>query len=184
APMGGYIAGSKELIEKVSYRLTCPGVGREAGASLDVNRQLYQGLFMAPEIVANAMKTAVFTTNIMTELGFETFPAPDAPRGDIITSVLMKDAQSLIAFCRGVQKGSPIDSFVAPEPWDMPGYDSQVIMAAGTFNNGASIELSADAPLREPYAAYVQGGITYASGRMGILCALQEMYEKGCIKAF
>ena len=184
APMGGYIAGSKELIEKVSYRLTCPGVGREAGASLDVNRQLYQGLFMAPEIVANAMKTAVFTANIMTELGFETFPAPDAPRGDIITSVLMKDAQSLIAFCRGVQKGSPIDSFVAPEPWDMPGYDSQVIMAAGTFNNGASIELSADAPLREPYAAYVQGGITYASGRMGILCALQEMYEKGCIKAF
>ncbi|MBQ5316085.1 MAG: methionine gamma-lyase family protein [Oscillospiraceae bacterium] len=181
APTGGYIAGRKDLVEKCSYRLTCPGVGREAGASLDQNKALYQGLFLAPETVANALKTAVFTTNIMNLFGFETFPAPDARRGDIITSVLMKNSENLIAFCKGVQKGSPIDSFVSPEPWDMPGYDSQVIMAAGTFNNGASIELSADAPLREPYAAYVQGGLTYATGRMGILCALQEMFEKGCL---
>ncbi|MBQ5311004.1 MAG: methionine gamma-lyase family protein [Oscillospiraceae bacterium] len=181
APTGGYIAGRKDLVEKCSYRLTCPGVGREAGATLDQNKALYQGLFMAPETVANAMKTAVFTTNIMSLFGFETFPSPDAPRGDIITSVLMKNSENLIAFCKGVQKGSPIDSFVSPEPWDMPGYDSQVIMAAGTFNNGASIELSADAPLREPFAAYVQGGLTYTTGRMGILCALQEMFDKGCL---
>ena len=181
APTGGYIAGRRDLVEKCSYRLTCPGVGREAGATLDQNKALYQGLFMAPEIVANAMKTAVFTTNIMNLFGFETFPAPDVQRGDIITSVLMKNSENLIAFCKGVQKGSPIDSFVSPEPWDMPGYDSQVIMAAGAFNNGASIELSADAPLREPFAAYVQGGLTYPTGRMGILCALQEMFDKGCL---
>ncbi|MBQ8979884.1 MAG: methionine gamma-lyase family protein [Oscillospiraceae bacterium] len=184
APTGGYIAGRRDLIEKCSYRLTCPGVGREAGCTLDSNRLLYQGLFMAPEVTASALKTAVFTSYIMRELGFETYPAPESPRGDIITTVLLKDPDSLIAFCKGVQKGSPIDSFVSPEPWDMPGYESQVIMAAGAFNNGASIELSADGPLREPYAAYVQGGLTYATGRMGILCALQEMYEKGCIKAF
>ena len=184
APTGGYIAGRRDLIEKCSYRLTCPGVGREAGCSLDTNRALYQGLFMAPEVVASAMKTAVFTAHIMTLLGFETYPKPEEPRGDIITTVLLKDPDGLTAFCRGIQNGSPIDSFVSPEPWDMPGYESQVIMAAGAFNNGASIELSADGPLREPYAAYVQGGLTYTTGRMGILCALQEMYEKGCIKAF
>ena len=184
AETGGYIAGTKKLVEQCSYRLTCPGVGREAGCSLDQNKRMYQGLFFAPEVVANALKTATFTAAIMTQLGFECFPKPNEPRGDIITAVLMKNPENLIAFCQGVQKGSPVDSFVAPEPWDMPGYDSQVIMAAGAFNNGASIELSADAPLREPYAAYVQGGLTYATGRMGILCALQEMFEKRCLKLF
>ena len=184
AETGGYIAGTKKLVEQCSYRLTCPGVGREAGCSLDQNKRMYQGLFFAPEVVANALKTATFTAAIMTQLGFECFPKPNEPRGDIITAVLMKNPENLIAFCQGVQKGSPVDSFVAPEPWDMPGYASQVIMAAGAFNNGASIELSADAPLREPYAAYVQGGLTYATGRMGILCALQEMFEKRCLKLF
>ncbi len=184
AHSGGYIAGKKELVELCSYRLTCPGVGREAGASFDENRSLYQGIFMAPEVTAAAMKTAVFTTRLMTQLGYKCYPQPDEPRGDIITSVILGDPKALTAFCRGIQKGSPIDSFVSPEPWDMPGYDSQVIMAAGAFNNGASIELSADGPLREPYAAYVQGGLTYASGRLGILCALQEMYEKGELRLY
>lgn len=184
AETGGYIAGTKKAVELCSYRLTAPGVGREAGCTLDQNKRMYQGLFYAPEIVANALKTATFTAAIMTQLGFECYPKPEEPRGDIITAVLMKKEENLIAFCRGVQKGSPVDSFVIPEPWDMPGYDSQVIMAAGAFNNGASIELSADAPLREPYAAYVQGGLTYATGRMGILLALQEMYEKRCLKLF
>ena len=171
-------------MEQVSYRLTCPGVGREAGCSLDQNKRMYQGLFYAPEVVANALKTATFTSAVMTQLGYQCYPAPGEPRGDIITAILMKNSQNLIAFCKGIQKGSPVDSFVSPEPWDMPGYDSQVIMAAGAFNNGASIELSADAPLREPYAAYVQGGLTYATGRMGVLCALQEMFEKRCLKLF
>ena len=184
AETGGYIAGTKKLVEQVSYRLTCPGVGREAGCSLDQNKRMYQGLFYAPEVVANALKTATFTSAVMTQLGYQCFPAPDEKRGDIITAVLMKNEQNLIAFCKGIQKGSPVDSFVSPEPWDMPGYDSQVIMAAGAFNNSASIELSADAPLREPYAAYVQGGLTYATGRMGVLCALQEMFEKRCLKLF
>ena len=120
----------------------------------------------------------------MSRLGFECFPAAGSKRGDIITAVLLKNPENLIAFCRGIQAGSPVDSFVTPEPWDMPGYDDQVIMAAGTFNNGASIELSADGPIREPYAAYVQGGLTYATGRMGVLCGLQEMFEKGCLKLF
>ncbi len=184
AETGGYIAGAKKYVEMVSYRVTCPGVGREAGCSLDQNKRMYQGLYFAPEVVANALKTATFTSAIMTRLGFTCYPSLNDARGDIITCVLMKNAQNLIAFCQGVQKGSPVDSFVAPEPWDMPGYDSQVIMAAGAFNNGASIELSADAPLREPFAAYVQGGLTYPTGRMGILVALQEMHEKRCLKLF
>lgn len=184
AHSGGYIAGRSDLVELVSYRLTCPGVGREAGASFDENRPLYQGLFMAPDVTAAALKTAVFTTRLMTMLGYKCYPQPDERRGDIITSVILGDPGALTAFCRGIQKGSPIDSFVTPEPWDMPGYDSQVIMAAGAFNNGASVELSADGPLREPYAAYVQGGLTYTTGRLGILCALQEMYEKGELKLF
>ncbi|MGN0665437.1 MAG: aminotransferase class I/II-fold pyridoxal phosphate-dependent enzyme [Huintestinicola sp.] len=184
AETGGYIAGGKKYVEMCSYRLTCPGVGREAGCSLDQNKRMYQGLFFAPEVVANALKTSVFTANIMTRLGFECFPKPGEARGDIITAVLMKNAENLVAFCQGVQKGSPVDSGAVPEPWDMPGYDSQVIMAAGAFNNGASIELSADAPLRDPFAVYVQGGLTYATGRMGILVALQEMYDKRCLKLF
>ncbi len=184
AETGGYIAGKKELVEQCSYRLTCVGMGKEVGCTLNQNKLMYQGLFFAPEVVANAVKTATFTGEIMTLLGFECFPKRDEVRGDIITAVLMKNSENLIAFCQGVQKGSPVDSYVTPEPWDMPGYDSQVIMAAGAFNMGASIELSADAPLREPFAAYVQGGLTYPTGRMGILVALQEMHEKHCLRLF
>lgn len=182
AETGGYIAGKKELVELCSYRMTCVGMGKEVGCTLNQNKPMYQGLFFAPEVVANAVKTAAFTAKIMSMLGFECLPKPEEKRGDIITTVLMKNAENLIAFCQGVQKGSPIDSYVTPEPWDMPGYDSQVIMAAGAFNMGASIELSADAPLREPFAAYVQGGLTFPTGRMGILTAIQEMYDKHCIR--
>lgn len=184
AETGGYIAGSKKLVEQCAYRLTCVGMGKEVGCTLNQNKLMYQGLFFAPEVVANAVKVATFTSEIMTLLRFECFPKRDEKRGDIITAVLMKNADNLTAFCQGVQKGSPIDSFVTPEPWDMPGYDSQVIMAAGAFNMGASIELSADAPLREPFAAFVQGGLTYPTGRMGILVALQEMFERHCLRLF
>lgn len=184
AETGGYIAGGKKLVEQCAYRLTCVGMGKEVGCTLNQNKLMYQGLFFAPEVVASAVKTAAFTSEIMTLLGFECFPKRDDKRGDIITAVLMKNAENLTAFCQGVQKGSPVDSFVTPEPWDMPGYDSQVIMAAGAFNMGASIELSADAPLREPFAAFVQGGLTYPTGRMGILIALQEMVERHCLRLF
>lgn len=184
AETGGYIAGKKKLVEQCAYRLTCVGMGKEVGCTLNQNKLMYQGLFFAPEVVANAVKTATFTSEIMTLLGFECFPKREEIRGDIITAVLMKNSENLIAFCQGVQKGSPVDSYVTPEPWDMPGYDSQVIMAAGAFNMGASIELSADAPLREPFAAYVQGGLTYPTGRIGILVALQEMHEKHCLRLF
>mgnify|MGYP000628730427 FL=1 len=184
AETGGYIAGRKDLVELCSYRLTCVGMGKEVGCTLNQNKSMYQGLFFAPEVVANAVKTASFTARLMSKLGFECLPAYNEKRGDIITTVLMKNPENLIAFCQGVQKGSPIDSYVTPEPWDMPGYDSQVIMAAGAFNMGASIELSADAPLREPFAAYVQGGLTFPTGRMGILTAVQEMYDKHCLKLF
>lgn len=184
AETGGYIAGSKKLVEQCAYRLTCVGMGKEVGCTLGQNKLMYQGLFFAPEVTANALKTAAFTGEIMSLLGFECYPKKGEKRGDIITAVLMKDAESLIAFCQGIQKGSPVDSFAAPEPWDMPGYDSKVIMAAGAFNMGSSIELSADAPLREPFAAFVQGGLTYPTGRMGILVALQEMFDKHCLRLF
>lgn len=184
AETGGYIAGRKDLVELCSYRLTCVGMGKEVGCTLNQNKSMFQGLFFAPEVVANAVKTAAFTARLMSKLGFECLPVYNEKRGDIITTVLMKNPENLIAFCQGVQKGSPIDSYVTPEPWDMPGYDSQVIMAAGAFNMGASIELSADAPLREPFAAYVQGGLTFPTGRMGILTAVQEMYDKHCLKLF
>lgn len=184
AETGGYIAGSKKLVEQCAYRLTCVGMGKEVGCTLGQNKLMYQGLYFAPEVTANALKTAAFTQEIMTLLGFECYPKAGEKRGDIITAVLMKDPESLIAFCQGIQKGSPVDSFAAPEPWDMPGYDSKVIMAAGAFNMGSSIELSADAPLREPFAAFVQGGLTYPTGRMGILVALQEMFDKHCLRLF
>jgi cystathionine beta-lyase family protein involved in aluminum resistance len=182
AETGGYIAGKKKLVELCSYRMTCVGMGKEVGCTLGQNKAMYQGLFYAPEVVANAVKTAAFTASLMNMLGFECLPRQTEKRGDIITTILMKNEENLVAFCQGVQKGSPIDSFVTPEPWDMPGYDSKVIMAAGAFNMGASIELSADAPLREPYAAYVQGGLTFPAGRLGILTAVQEMYDRHCIR--
>ena len=173
APTGGYIVGKKELVEAASYRMTTPGIGGECGATLGNNRLLYQGLFLAPHTVAQAMKTAVFCARMMELLGYKTSPASDAFRSDIVQTVEFGDPEALKKFCLGIQKGAPVDSFVTPEPWDMPGYDDQVIMAAGAFIQGASIELSADGPMREPYTAYLQGGLTFESGRLGIMLAAQ-----------
>lgn len=178
APIGGYIVGKKDCVENASYRLTSPGLGREVGASLDVMRSLYQGIFLAPTVTASAEKGAVFAASIYEKLGFEVIPSAKEERHDIIQAVKFKDPDKLIAFCEGIQGASPVDSFVAPEAWDMPGYDSQVIMAAGTFVSGASIELSADGPLREPYAAYFQGGITWPHVKFGILNSLQYLINK------
>lgn len=182
APTGGYIAGRHELIEKCAYRLTCPGVGREAGATLGHSRELYMGLFSAPHVVGEAMKTAVFASALFKDLGFAVTPEPEDKRGDIIQCVTLGTAEGLIAFCRGMQSGAPVDAFVNPEPWDMPGYDDKVIMAAGAFTMGASIELSADGPLRPPYAAWMQGGLNFHSAHAGVLLAAQKMLEVGEIK--
>ena len=179
AENGGYLCGTKECIEQCAYRMTTPGLGREVGASLGHNRMLYMGLFQAPHVVGEALKTAVYAAALFQRLGYDVSPRCDEVRGDIIQTVLLKNSESLIAFCQGMQKGAPVDAFVVPEPWDMPGYTSQVIMAAGAFTMGASIELSADAPLREPYAAYMQGGLNYHSGKIGVLLAAQSMLEKG-----
>ncbi len=182
APTGGYIAGRKDLIELCAYRLTTVGTGREVGCSLDMNRSLFMGLFRAPETVAGAVKTATFASALFRRLGFEAYPKHAEYRTDIITAIKLGSPELLTAFCEGIQSGSPIDSFVTPEAWDMPGYDSQVIMAAGAFTMGASIELSADAPLREPYAVWLQGGLSYDTGRIGIMLAAQRMIDKGLIK--
>lgn len=179
APTGGYIAGKKELIEKCAYRLTCPGVGREVGATLGHSRELYMGLFSAPHVVGEALKTAVYASALFESLGFPVTPRYDEKRGDIIQCVTLGSEEGLIAFCRGMQSGAPVDSFVSPEPWDMPGYDDPVIMAAGAFTLGASIELSADGPLREPYAAWMQGGLNFHSAKAGVLLAAQKMLEAG-----
>jgi cystathionine beta-lyase family protein involved in aluminum resistance len=182
APTGGYIAGRKDLVESCAYRLTTPGTGREIGATLGNNRELFMGAFHAPVTTGEALKTAVFTAALFHLFGYEVTPRYDEPRADIIQTVELGDEESLIAFCRGVQKGAPVDSFVTPEPWDMPGYDCKIIMAAGTFTLGASIELSADAPLREPYAAWMQGGLNYPSGRLGAMLAAQSMLEQGILR--
>lgn len=179
APTGGYIAGRKDLVELCSYRLTTPGTGREIGATLGQNRELFMGAFHAPHVTGEALKTAVFTSALYETFGYEVTPRFDEPRADIIQVVKLGNPESLIAFCQGVQKGAPVDSFVLPEPWDMPGYDSQVIMAAGAFTLGASIELSADAPLRAPYAAWMQGALNFHSGKLGAMLAAQSMLEKG-----
>lgn len=181
ARTGGYIAGRKDLIELCSYRLTCVGMGKEVGCSLGQNREMYLGLFMAPDVVSNAVKTATFASELFTKLGFECYPKKNEQRGDIITVIKLGNEELLTAFCQGIQKGSPVDSFVSPESWEMPGYESKVIMAAGTFTMGASVELSADAPIREPYAVWMQGGITYTSGKIGVLLAAQEMLNRGLI---
>lgn len=177
APSGGYIAGKKELVEKCGYRLTAPGVGLEIGASLGHTRELFMGLFNAPHVVGEALKTAVFTAALFKTLGYNVFPTADEYRADVIQTVELKNADSLIAFCKGLQSGSPVDSFVAPEPWAMPGYDCDVIMAAGAFTLGASIELSADAPLREPYAVWMQGGLNYHSAKVGIMLAADKVLK-------
>ena len=175
AVTGGYIAGRHDLVEACAMRLTCPGVGREGGATLDQNRLLYQGFFLAPHTVAQAVKTAALCARCMELLGYETSPAYDAPRSDIVQRVRLNSAEALAKFCRGIQRGAPVDSFVTPEPCDTPGYEDQVIMAAGAFVQGASIELSADGPMRPPFDAFMQGGLTYESGRLGILLAVQEL---------
>ncbi len=181
APTGGYIAGRHDLVEKCAARLTCPGVGREVGATLGHSRELYMGLFAAPHVVGEAMKTAVYASALFEDLGFEVTPRYDEKRGDIIQCVTLGTKEGLVAFCQGMQSGAPVDSFVVPEPWDMPGYDDPVIMAAGAFTLGASIELSADGPLREPYAAWMQGGLNFHSARAGVLLAAQKMLEAGKI---
>ena len=175
APTGAYLAGRHDLIEGAAMRLTCPGIGRECGSTLGNNRLLYQGLFLAPHTVAQAVKTAVFGAKIMELLGYATEPRSDMIRHDIIQMIHLGDPEKVKRFCKGIQSGAPVDSYVTPEPWDMPGYDCQVIMAAGAFIQGASIELSADAPMREPYTVYLQGGLTYESGRAGILLAVEEL---------
>ena len=175
APTGGYIVGRKNLVENAAMRLTTPGIGGECGASLGNNRLLFQGFFMAPHIVAQAIKTVTFCSAMMKKIGFESSPAPDEARNDIIQMVILKNADNMKKFCRGVQAGAPVDSYVTPEPWQMPGYNVPVIMAAGAFVQGSSIELSADGPMREPYTLYVQGGITYESGKLGIMMAVNEM---------
>ena len=182
APTGGYIAGRADLVEKCAYRLTAPGVGREVGATLGHSRELYMGLFHAPHVTGEALKTALYAAALFELLGYEVTPKSSERRADIIQSVILRSPEALIAFCQGMQKGAPVDAFVTPEPWDMPGYDSQVIMAAGAFTLGASIELSADAPLREPYAAWMQGGLNFDSGAAGVLLAAQSMLEGGFLR--
>lgn len=175
APTGGYVVGKADLVERAAMRLTTPGIGGECGATLGNNRLLFQGLFMAPHIVAQALKTATFCSAMMSKIGFETSPAPDEVRSDIIQMVTLKTADNMKKFCKGIQSGAPVDSYVTPEPWQMPGYNCPVIMAAGAFVQGSSIELSADGPMKEPYIAYMQGGITYESGKLGIMMAVNEM---------
>ncbi len=177
ARTGGYIAGRADLVELCSYRLTCVGMGKEVGCTLGMNREMLLGLFFAPDVVAAALKTSAFASELFTLLGYKCSPRKDERRGDIITAIELENEENLCSFCRGIQKGAPVDSFVTPEPWDMPGYSSKVIMAAGAFTNGASIELSADAPIREPFAVWMQGGITYTSGKLGVMLAAQEMLE-------
>ena len=177
APTGAYIAGRRDLVEGAAMRLTCPGIGRECGCTLGNNRLLYQGLFLAPHTVAQAVKTAVFAARLMELMGYETQPGSDEVRHDIIQMIHLRQPEAVKRFCKGIQSGAPVDSYVTPEPWDMPGYDSQVIMAAGAFIQGASIELSADAPMREPYTVYLQGGLTYESGRTGVMLAAEELLK-------
>ncbi len=181
ARTGGYIAGRHDLVEKCAYRLTTPGLGREVGATLGMSRELFLGFYCAPHVVGEALKSAVFAASLFETLGFEASPSSDDKRCDIVQTIKLQKPENLIAFCQGLQKGSPIDAFVTPEPWDMPGYDDKVIMAAGAFTMGSSIELSADGPLREPYAVWMQGGINFYSAKTGIMLAAQELYKRGLI---
>lgn len=181
APIGGYIVGKKACVDNAAYRLTSPGLGKEVGASLGVIQSFYQGLFLAPTVTASALKSAIFAANIYESLGFPVIPDSRESRHDIIQAVTLKSPEGLIAFCKGIQAAAPVDSHVTPEPWAMPGYDDEVIMAAGAFVQGSSIELSADGPLREPYTAYFQGGLTWYHGKLGILMSLQKLYEAGLV---
>ena len=182
APCGGYIAGRKECVEQAAYRLSSPGLGKEVGATLGVNQSFYQGLFLSPVVVAGALKGAIFAANVYEKSGFVVRPNGTEPRYDIIQAVELGSAEGLLAFCKGIQAAAPVDSFVTPEPWPMPGYDSDVIMAAGAFVQGSSIELSADGPLKEPYSVFFQGGLTWYHAKLGIMMSVQKMYEKELIK--
>ncbi len=181
APIGGYLVGKRVLVENAANRLTAPGLGKEVGASLEVLRSLYQGLFFAPTVTASALKGAIFASKLYEGLKVEAFPLADEPRYDIIQSLVFRKSEALIAFCRGIQAASPVDSFVRPEPSPMPGYEHEVIMAAGAFISGSSIELSADGPLREPYSAYFQGGLTFPHAKLGILNSLEYLYREGLV---
>ena len=181
APIGGYIAGTKACVDNAAYRLTSPGLGKEVGASLGVIQSFYQGLFQAPLVVSGALKGAIFAANLYERLGFSVLPNSTESRHDIIQAIALETPERLCAFCEGIQAGAPVDSYVTPEPWDMPGYDSQVIMAAGAFVQGSSIELSADGPLREPYNVYFQGGLTWHHAKFGILMSLQKLYTRNLV---
>ena len=179
APIGGYIVGTKECIDRCAYRLSAPGLGQEVGASLGVMQSFYQGFFMAPTVVAGALKGAIFAANLYEKLGYKVIPSGKEKRHDIIQAVELGSEDRMVAFCKGIQEAAPVDSYVTPIPWDMPGYYSPVIMAAGAFVQGSSIELSADGPIREPYAVYFQGGLTWYHAKLGILLSLQKLYERG-----
>lgn len=179
APVGGYIAGKKEYVENAAFRLSAPGLGKEVGATLGLNQPFYQGLFLAPTVVAGALKGAIFAANIYERLGFSVIPNAIEPRFDIIQAVTLRTPEAVIAFCRGIQAAAPVDSYVVPEPWAMPGYHSDVIMAAGAFVQGSSIELSADAPIEPPYAVYFQGGLTWFHAKFGIMMSVEKLYEAG-----
>ena len=181
APTGGYIVGRQDVIDRVSYRLTAPGIGREVGSYAGSYQPFYQGLFLAPHVVAQAVRTSVLAAAVCEALGMRSTPAPDDRRTDIIQALELGTPERLIAFCQGIQMASPIDSMALPEPWDMPGYQHQVIMAAGTFVSGASIELSADAPMREPYTAFLQGGLTYSHGKLALIRTFEYMQKKGLL---
>ena len=181
APIGGYIAGKKECVENAAFRLTSPGLGKEVGASLGILPQFYQGFFLSPTVTASALKGAIFAANIYEKLGFDVVPNATEERHDIIQAVTFGKPEGVIAFCEGVQEAAPVDSFVSPEPWDMPGYDAQVIMAAGAFVSGSSIELSADGPIKEPYSVFFQGGLTWPHAKLGILKTLQKLVDKGIV---
>ena len=182
APIGGYIVGKNEYVENAAVRLTSPGLGKEVGATLGINSLLIQGLFNAPQVVNGSLKGAVFLANIFEGLGFNVIPTSNEKRADIVQALELKSAENVIAFCQGIQKGAPVDSFVTPEPWDMPGYDCPVIMAAGAFVQGSSIELSADAPIKPPYNVYMQGGLSWHHAKIGIIIGLQNMVDKGLVK--
>lgn len=182
APSGGYIVGKERYVSNAAYRLTAPGLGKKVGATLGNNRLMFQGLFLSPHVVAESLKGAVFCSAVMKKLGFETSPQPEQQRSDIIQAIKFNNPESMIAFCQGIQKGSPVDAYVTPEPWEMPGYDSPVIMAAGAFIQGSSIELSADAPLKPPYTAYMQGGLVYEHVKLGIMIAVKYMKERQLIR--
>jgi len=182
APIGGYICGTEECIERCAYRLTSPGLGREVGANLGIMTSFYQGFFLAPTVVSGALKGAIFAANIYECLGFPVVPNSTEERHDIIQAVTLGSAEAMLAFCHGIQAAAPVDSYVKPEGWPMPGYDSDVVMAAGAFVQGSSIELSADGPIREPYAVYFQGGLTWYHAKIGILMSLQKLYEQGLVK--